>query len=78
MIIRSKLAEVGDRLSFAVANLPGEPETEQDAFDRWESMAIQILDSSPELDPIELSEYLFSILHTKRMELGLYRDSDIE
>ena len=79
MIIRSKLAEIGARLEEAVANLPGEPETPQDAFDRWEEMAIQILDGScQEFDPIELSEYLYSILHVKRMEFGLYRDSDIE
>lgn len=79
MIIRSKLAEVGARLEKAVAGLPGEPADEQEAFDRWEEMAIQILDGScQEFDPIELSEYLFSILHVKRMELGLYRDPDIE
>jgi len=79
MLIRSKLAEVGARLEEAVCRLPGEPADAQEAFDRWEEMAIQILDSScQEFDPIELSEYLFAILHVKRLELGLYRDPDIE
>jgi hypothetical protein len=79
MMIRSKLAEVGARLEEAVSRLPGEPADAQEAFDRWEEMAIQILDSScQEFDPIELSEYLFAILHVKRLELGLYRDPDIE
>jgi hypothetical protein len=79
MMIRSKLAEVGARLEEAVAKLPGEPTDAQDLFNRYEEMAIQILDGRcEEFDPIELSEYLESILHTRRMELGLYRDPDIE
>jgi hypothetical protein len=79
MMIRSKLAEVGVRLEEAVAGLPEEPSDAQEAFDRWEEMAIQILDGSfQDFDPIELSEYLYSILHVKRMELGLHRDPDIE
>lgn len=77
-MIRSKLAEVGARLEEAVKNLPGEPADNREAYYRWEEMATQILDSNTELDPIEIFEYMESILHTRRMELGLYRDSDIE
>ena len=78
MTIRTPLAEVGVRLEEAVNNLPGDPADAKDLYHRWEEMAIQILDSSPEFDAIELSEYLYSILHVKRMELGLYRDADID
>lgn len=79
MIIRSPLAEIGVRLEKAVSGLPGEPVDAQDLYDRWEETAIQILDGScQEFDPIELTEYLHSVLYVKRMELGLLRDEHDE
>lgn len=44
MTIRS-LAEVGARLEEAVALLPGEPASPQALYDRYEMVAIAILDS---------------------------------
>lgn len=44
MTIRN-LAEVGVRLEEAVKGLPGEPDSPQERYDRYEAMAIAILDS---------------------------------
>ena len=71
-MIRSKLAEVGARLEEAVANLPGEPADNREAYYRWEEMATQILDSTADLDPMELEEYLYSILYVKQQELNYF------
>jgi hypothetical protein len=70
MTIRS-LAEVGARLEEAVALLPGEPDSPQDLYDRYEDMAIAILDSEHADWPKgKLEEYLMLWLRLRRMELG--------
>ena len=62
MKIRS-LAEVGARLEKAAALLPGEPDTPQDLYDRYEMVAIAILDSEHADFPAgELESYLAAYL----------------
>lgn len=62
MTIRS-LAEVGARLEEAVALLPGEPDSPQDLYDRYEMVAIAILDSEHMDYPSgELETYLAAYL----------------
>jgi hypothetical protein len=74
MTIRS-LAEVGARLEKAVAGLPGRPTSPQDEFDRYEMLAIQILDSEyMDYGPQVLREYLMTRLYLKQLELGLVPD----
>lgn len=75
MMIRTKLAEVGARLEEAVKSLPGEPSDNREAYYRWEEMAAQILDSNTELDPMEIEEYLYSILYVKSQELNYFPSS---
>ena len=71
MTIRN-LAEVGSRLEKAVALLPGVPADSEDLADRYEQVAIAILDSEhADFIPGELQEYLETVLYTKRLELGL-------
>ncbi|TCO73692.1 hypothetical protein [Chromatocurvus halotolerans] len=71
MTIRS-LAEVGARLEEAVALLPGEPDSPQDLYDRYEEMAIAILDSEHADWPAGLlEEYLMLWLQIRRLELGV-------
>ena len=71
MPIRS-LAEVGVRLEEAVSGLPGEPVDPSDHYDRYEQVAIAILDSEhSDFIPGELQEYLETVLYKKRLELGL-------
>ena len=71
MAIRN-LAEVGTRLEKAVALLPGVPADSEELADRYEQVAIAILDSEhTDFIPGELQEYLESVLYTKRLELGL-------
>jgi hypothetical protein len=71
MPIRS-LAEVGARLEEAVSGLPGEPADASDHYDRYEQVAIAILDSEhSDFIPGELQEYLETVLYKKRLELGL-------
>jgi hypothetical protein len=69
--IRS-LAEVGARLDKAAALLPGEPADPADTFDRYESVAISILDSeNADFKSGQLQEFLSTFLYLKRQELGL-------
>tara|TARA_R110001592_G_scaffold254940_1_gene518475 strand:- start:9150 stop:9392 length:243 start_codon:yes stop_codon:yes gene_type:complete len=66
------LAEVRTRLEEAVAGLPGEPADAAKLFDRYEQMAIQILDSEfGDYTPGELQEYLMTLLYLRQLELGL-------
>jgi len=72
MTIRS-LAEVGARLEEAVLALSGDTAiTPQDIYDRYEMLAIAILDS--EWDQYGagcLEDHLQRLLHQKRLELGV-------
>ncbi|EED30560.1 hypothetical protein NOR53_556 [gamma proteobacterium NOR5-3] len=69
MTIRS-LAEVGARLEEAVALLPGSPSSPQDLYDRYEEMAIAILDAEfDEHPPGVLEAYLMAYLRMKELEL---------
>ena len=71
MTIRS-LAEVGARLEEAVTLLPGEPDSPQDLYDRYEEMAIAILDAEfAEHSPGVLEAYLMAYLRLKALELGV-------
>ena len=70
MPIRS-LAEVGARLE-AVAALPGRVADSAEIYERYEMVAIQILDSEHgDFDQGALQDYLRGYLALKRMELGL-------
>ena len=71
MTIRS-LAEVGARLEEAAELLPGEPADPQETFDRYESVAIAILDSEhTDFTPGQLEDYLKTLLHKRQLELNL-------
>ncbi len=71
MSIRN-LAEVGARLEEAVRLLPGEPADPQETFDRYESVAIAILDSEhTDFTPGQLEDYLKTLLHKRQLELNL-------
>tara|TARA_R110001599_G_C12251124_1_gene659635 strand:+ start:2789 stop:3082 length:294 start_codon:yes stop_codon:yes gene_type:complete len=71
MTIRD-LAEVRTRLEEAVAGLPGEPADAAELFDRYEQIAIQILDSEfDDYTPGLLEEYLMTLLYLRQLELGL-------
>ena len=71
MTIRN-LAEVRARLEEAVAGLPGEPADAADLYDRYEQVAIQILDSEFADYPAGLlQEYLMTLLYLKQLELNL-------
>ena len=66
------LAEVGTRLKKAVSLLPGEPSDATEMFDRFEQVAIAILDSEhTDFLPGELEEYLQSKIYIRQLELGL-------
>ncbi|TDG11654.1 hypothetical protein E2F43_18255 [Seongchinamella unica] len=66
------LREVSTRLEEAVALLPGEPAGPADLYDRYEEVAIAILDSEHgDFIPGELQEYLETLLYAKQLELGL-------
>jgi hypothetical protein len=71
MTIRS-LAEVGARLDEAVSLLPGEPACPAETFDRYESVAIAILDSEhTDFIPGQLEEYLQTLMYKRQLELDL-------
>ena len=66
------LREVGARLEEAVELLPGEPADPQERFDRYESLAIAILDSEhTDFIPGRLQEYLQTCLYKRQLELNL-------
>lgn len=67
MSIRS-LAEVGARLEEAYKLLPGDPSDAEDAYSRFESICIAVLDSEHEdFIPGELQEYLENKLYEFRL-----------
>ena len=71
MTIRS-LAEVGARLEDAVTGLPGEADTPEQLYDRYEAMAIAILDSEHTQWPEGVLEgYLRDHLQALRNQMGL-------
>ena len=66
------LRAVGARLEEASALIPGEPVDSAEVFERYESVAIAILDSEhTDFPPGVLQEYLHSLLYTRQLELGL-------
>jgi len=71
MTIRS-LAEVGARLEEAASLLPGIPADPAETFDRYESVAIAILDSEhTDFIPGQLEEYLHTLMYKRQLELNL-------
>ena len=71
MSIRS-LAEVSARLEKASGLLPGEPPDPTETFDRYESVAIAILDSEhTDFIPGQLEEYLQTLMYKRQLELDL-------
>mgnify|MGYP007024790573 CR=1 FL=1 len=69
MTIRS-LAEVGVRLEEAVARLPGEPDSPEEHYERYEEIAIAILDSEFTHWPEgALEQYLKGYLSATRARL---------
>ncbi|MEQ8262575.1 hypothetical protein [Pseudohaliea sp.] len=71
------LAEVGARLEEAAALLPDPPTDPEGIFDRYEQVAIAILDSEhTDFVPGELEEYLNVRLYLRRLELGLIEFPD--
>lgn len=66
------LAEVGARLEETVSTLPVKATNAGELFDRYEEIAIQVLDSEHgNYAPGELEEYLKTLLYLKQLELGL-------
>ena len=66
------LAEVGARLEETVSTLPVTATTASELFDRYEEIAIQVLDSEHgNYTPGALEEYLKTYLYLKQLELGL-------
>jgi hypothetical protein len=73
------LAEVAARLEEATALLPGEPAGSAESFDRYESVAIAILDSEhTDFIPGQLEEYLQTLLYKRQLELDLILFPDPE
>ena len=71
MTIRS-LAEVGVRLEETVSKLPDYATSAGELFDRYEEIAIEVLDSEHgNYTPGALEEYLQTYLYLKQLELGL-------
>jgi hypothetical protein len=66
------LAEVRLRLEQVVAGPPAPGTDAADLFDRYEEIAIQVLDSEfTNYTPGALEEYLQTYLYLKQLELGL-------
>lgn len=66
------LRAVGARLEEAARLLPREPADNNEEFERYESLAVAILDSEHmDFVPGELAEYLQTLLYKRRLELGL-------
>ena len=66
------LAEVRIRLEKTVSTLPVDATNAGELFDRYEEIAIQVLDSEHgNYKPGALEEYLETFLYLKRLELGL-------
>lgn len=66
------LAAVGARLEEAAQLLPGTPADNAETFDRYESVAIAILDSEhSDFTPGLLEKYLQTLMYKRQLELGL-------
>jgi hypothetical protein len=66
------LRAVGARLEEAVSLLPGNPACPAETFDRYESVAIAILDSEhTDFVPGQLEEYLQTLMYKRQLELDL-------
>lgn len=66
------LAEVGARLEDAVTGLPGDPDSPQAIYDRYEAIAIAILDSEHTDWPEGVLEQFLTLrLSEIRQDLGL-------
>ena len=66
------LRAVADRLEKANSLLPGEPACPTETFDRYESVAIAILDSEhTDFIPGQLQEYLQTLMYKRQLELNL-------
>ena len=75
------LRAVSARLEEAVSLLPGEPACSAETFDRYESVAIAILDSEHTgFMPGQLEEYLQTLMYKRQLELNLipFPDPDHE
>jgi hypothetical protein len=71
------LAEVRLRLDQAVAGPPAPGTNAADLFDRYEEIAIQVLDSEfGNYKPGALEEYLETYLYLKQLELDLVQFPD--
>ena len=67
-----ELAAVRVRLEETVASLPGLPKTAEEVYDRYEEVAIAILDSEEnQFTPGLLHEYLEALLYERRLLLDL-------
>ncbi len=66
------LAAISARLEETVSRLPVRATNAAELFDRYEEVAIQVLDSEfDNYTPGELQEYLETFLYLKQLELGL-------
>ena len=66
------LSGVRARLEEAVCSLPAGANNAAELFDRYEEVAIEVLDSECcNYTPGELQEYLETFLYLKQLELGL-------
>ncbi len=71
MTIRS-LAEVGARLEKAVLATSSEANTPVETYERYEALAIQVLDSECfDFAGDALQDYLMAYLQLKALELGI-------
>ena len=69
------LSGVRTRLDDALAALPGEPASPADTWDAYEMLCIAELDAShDQFAPGLCEEYLMTLLHVKKLELGLLPD----
>ena len=66
------LAEVNARLEKALCCFPGDPSNNAEEFERYEYIAIAILDSEhADFPPGVLQEYLQTLMYKRQLELGL-------
>ena len=69
---KPSMRAVSARLEEAAQLLPGEPADPQETFDRYESVAITILDSEhTDFIPGQLEEYLQTLMYKRQLELDL-------
>ena len=72
------LAEVRTRLEDAVVALPGLPTTPEELYDRYEEIAIGILDSEEaDYAPGVLLAFLECLLYERRLLAGLPGDREV-